>query len=169
LGIDLPERIEVHDLYVEEEAGASRKSFGPENVIWQGTPGQIKNIGYFLACLLTSWLIVPIALAGWRWLSTRMLRYELTSERLHVSGGVLNRHTDEVELYRIKDYIVDEPFLLRVCGRGNLMLPTSDRSDSIVRLIAVRQPQDVCNLIRDAVERCRVAKGTREIDESGAA
>jgi uncharacterized membrane protein YdbT with pleckstrin-like domain len=155
----------VHDLYVEEgEVGVSRQSLGKEIVIWQGSPGQIKNVGYFLVCLLTSWLIVPIALAGWRWLSTRMLRYELTSERLRISGGVLNRHTDEVELYRIKDYIVDEPFLLRVCGRGNLAFPTSDRSNSVVRLIAVQQPQQVCDLIRNAVEHCRAAKGTREID-----
>lgn len=155
----------MHDFYPEEGIpGVSRTARDAENFIWQGTPGQIKNAWYFLGCLLTAWLLVPIAMAFWRWLSTRMQHYELTSERLRVSTGVLNRHTDEVELYRIKDYIVAEPLLLRLCGRGNLTFPTSDRSDPTVGLIAIRQPQQVCDLVRDAVERCRVAKGTREID-----
>ena len=131
-----------------------------ESVLWQGRPSQILNLPIFLSCLL----ILPIPVAFARWLSLRCTSYVLTSERLRISSGVFSRRSEELELYRVKDLTVEEPFLQRLVGRGRLILQTSDRTHPVIVLSAMRDVSALRDLIRAQVERLRVAKGVREID-----
>ena len=90
--------------------------------------------------------------------------YTLTDQRLRETTGLLFKHTEELELYRVKDISVEQPPRQRLVGRGRVILRTSDRSTPIVVLNAVPGALAVADLLRDRVERCRVAKGVREID-----
>ena len=38
-----------------------------------------------------------------RYLETRFTRFEITSERIRITTGVLSRRMEELELYRVKD------------------------------------------------------------------
>ena len=134
------------------------------NVIWRGQPSQWLNFGWFLICGLLFWLIVPIFIALWRWLVVRSMRYELTADRLFVYSGVLNKKIDELELYRVKDYSQSNPFFLRLVGLGNVILFTSDRSDSTIQISAIPDATQVRGMLREHVEKCRAKKGVREID-----
>ena len=131
-----------------------------EAVLWQGRPSQILNLPIFLLCIL----IVPIPVAFWRWLSLRCTRYVLTSERLRITTGVFSRRSEELELYRVKDLTVEEPFLQRLIGRGRLILQTSDRSNPTIVLSAMRDVSALRDTMRSQVERLRTLKGVREID-----
>lgn len=136
----------------------------PEQIIWSGSPSQFLNLGVFILCALTFWLVIPILIALWRWLVVRCTRFELTSERLIVRRGVLNRTTDEIELYRVKDTRLDEPLILRLVGCGNIVLSTSDRSTPILEMRAIRDANSVRESIRREVERIRETKQVREVD-----
>jgi len=43
-------------------------------------------------------------------------------------------------------------------------MQTSDRSTPVVVLNCIRTPREVACVLREHVEKCRVAKGVREID-----
>lgn len=132
----------------------------PEQVTWQGRPSQVLNLGWFLACVF----VVPIPIALWKWLTIRCTNYELTTERFKVATGVFGRRLEELELYRVKDSVVDQPFALRLFGLANVVLRTSDRSSPVVMIHAIRDARDVRENIRAAVEKRRAERGVRELD-----
>src|SRR5579862_9839967 len=118
----------------------------PEQTIWTGSPSQLKNaVPFFFAALaalailflsFVLWLWppgigfegIPVIYALCRWLAVGAETFELTSERLLNSEGFLSRTTDSLELYRVKDLRIVQPFRLRLFGLENIELTTSDQS-----------------------------------------
>ena len=135
-----------------------------ERDVWSGTPSQVVNLPTFIVCVLLFFLVVPVFYALWRWLVVKMTKYELTTERLRTRYGVLNKKTDELELYRVRDYNFDQPFFLRLFSLGNVILQTSDRSHPTVVIRAIPDGEQLREQIRTHVEACRVAKRVREVD-----
>jgi uncharacterized membrane protein YdbT with pleckstrin-like domain len=135
-----------------------------EKELWRGTPSQWVNLPWYILWLLLFWLVIPLFILLWQWLVIRTTVYELTSERLKLRRGVLNKHLDEVELYRVRDYKLEQPFFLRLFGLGNILLQTSDRSHPSVRLRAIRDGEQLYERVRAAVEESRARKGVRELD-----
>ena len=154
-----------------------------ESPVWRGTPSQWTNFGAYAGCaLLTAavlagayaepayrqaillGLVVPALWAGARWLRTRCHVYEITTERVKVTEGVLSRRTNELELYRVRDYTVVEPFWLRLVGRGNIALVTADRTTPDVVLRAVPDAAALKDRIRSCTERQRQRRGVRDLE-----
>lgn len=131
-----------------------------EKNIWNSTPSQLTNLTTYVFFFWT--IIGPIV----AYLSTRFTIYELTNKRLRLKTGVLNQQIEETELYRIRDYSVEKPLLLRLFNLGNIVLHSSDATSSIIKLTAIKDVETVKNLIRDNVEEARKATGTREVDIS---
>ncbi|MBF5054796.1 hypothetical protein Y5W_00090 [Alcanivorax sp. 521-1] len=135
-----------------------------EKDVWYGTPSQVINLGTFIVCGLLFFLVIPLFVALWRWLEVKFTKYELTTQRLRTRYGVLNRKTDELELYRVRDYQLVEPFFLRLFSLGNVVLRTSDRSNPVVTIKAVENGEELREKLRQYVEECRTHKGVREFD-----
>ncbi len=155
-----------------------------ENVVWSGTPSQKSNLGIFSLCavvaivlvvsaimvggtvraLLLVALLLPIAIAGWYWLTTSNMIYTLTDQRLKTRRGVFNRVTDDIELYRVKDSHFTQPFMQRLLGIGTITLRTTDASTPTVVMLGMDGPEALWERIRALVELRRDAKGVREID-----
>src|SRR5450432_261022 len=123
-----------------------------EETIWTGSSSQVKNWGAFLLCLL----IVPIPWALWKWLENRARTFRVTSERLLTTTGVLSKSTDSLELYRVKDIRMTQPFLLRLFGLENIELMTSDESTPVVVIDFIPQSVKLGDILRQQVEACRV-------------
>jgi len=153
-----------------------------ESVIWKSSPSQLLNIGSFLLALLLAIgigvggaffppafaaLIIPVIWVGWKWLIVRCRIYELTTQRLRLYEGVLNRKIDEIELYRVKDTNIAQPFWLRMFGLGILNLETSDRSHPKVVIEAIHEVTTVREHVRKQVEMLRDQKRVREVDFEG--
>ena len=135
-----------------------------EALVWQDSPSQFINFAVFLICGLLFWLVIPIFIAVWKWLVVRNIQYELTSERLRIRHGVLNKELEELELYRVRNYKLDQPLVLRLLSLGNVTVTTTDVSQSIVTLRAIRNSEHVREQIRFYVEECRTKKRVRAID-----
>jgi uncharacterized membrane protein YdbT with pleckstrin-like domain len=135
-----------------------------EQVVWTGHPSQLKNFQIFLVCGLLFFLVVPIFYALWKWLEVRCFTYELTTQRLKITQGVLNKQTDEIELYRVKDTSLVEPFWLRIFGKGDIKLLTSDHATPEITIEAIGEPAAVREQLRAQVEALRDTKRVREID-----
>lgn len=156
----------------------------PETALWKGTTSQWTNFWYYFLCVLlaagivvsavvsaaftaglaAAGLVIPAGMAAIRWWVTRCTVYELTNERFRVTSGVLHRRQDELELFRVKDYSVDQPFLLRLLGLGNLTMVTADATTPTVRIKAVRGVFEIRDHLRRAVDAARDRKRVRQMD-----
>lgn len=135
-----------------------------EQTVWRGTSSQWKNFGLFILCALFCWLIVPIFIALARYLKTKNKVYELTTERLKITEGVFSKVTDTLELYRVKDLEMRQPFLYRFVGIENIQVNTSDVSSPFILVEAIPSTVALADKIRNQVETIRAQKGVREID-----
>jgi membrane protein YdbS with pleckstrin-like domain len=150
-----------------------------ETTFWKGSPSQWLNFGHYtLAVILAAaiigggiffppaWfaLVIPVIYALWRYLVVRCHTFELTTERLRITKGVINQNIDEVELYRVKDIIVDRIWWMRLTGLGKIHLETSDRSMPQVNIPAIKDPIHLREAFRRKVEAQRDRKRVREMD-----
>lgn len=135
-----------------------------ERLLWESRPSQWVNVPIFVICALSSFLILPVFFAIWKYLEVYTTTYEATDQRIFIKYGVLNRKQQEVELYRIKDYVIVEPLLYRFFGLSDLLLRTSDKTAPEISMRAIRDAKAVRDQIRVNVELLREIKKVREID-----
>ncbi|RBW47290.1 PH domain-containing protein [Psychromonas sp. B3M02] len=134
-----------------------------EEKVWADSPSQIINLGSFIFLFLFFWLVIPLFIIVWKYLSIKCTRYELTNERLKVKSGILNKKIDELELYRVKDYRLEKPFFLRLFSKGNIILDTSDKTHPTLILRAISNSEELCDILRTNVEYSRKKTGVREV------
>ena len=135
-----------------------------ERTLWVGSPSQWLNLWPFLAGACFFWLVLPALWAFWRYMEVRCTKYQLSTQRLSIRTGVFNVQSVDVEHYRIKDHSLDQPFLLRLVGLGNVVLITSDSTYHHISLRAIGNADAFRELLRNSVEHVRDVKGVREID-----
>ncbi|MCC6796248.1 MAG: PH domain-containing protein [Candidatus Hydrogenedentes bacterium] len=135
-----------------------------EQSVWKGHPSHLVNLGLYVLCILLCFLIVPLFVAFWVWLKTRSNVYQVTTERVLRTVGIFSRVTDTLELYRVKDLRVDQPLSLRIFGLCTIVLLTSDHTNSVFTVPAVKFNLGLQDKIRALVEQRRDVKHVREID-----
>lgn len=153
-----------------------------ERVLFKGSSSPIINLGTFLLCGLVAvaatvfafvntqpvvrYVLIGIAAAAVlfiiaRWLLIKVRVYEVTSERIRISNGLVTRRTDELELYRVKDTTLVEPFLLRMFSLGDIEITTHDVSTPVLRLEAIKGARALREELRQSIETCRDKKRVR--------
>src|ERR1041385_2633781 len=132
-----------------------------EQVIWSGSSSQMRNFHIYLLCALFCWLVVPIFYAIAKWIQLRSRHYELTTQRVRIRQGIFSKRTDELELYRVKDSTVFEPFWQRLVGLGNIVITTNDASTPTLTLEALPDAPGTREKLRAAIEECRDRKRVR--------
>jgi uncharacterized membrane protein YdbT with pleckstrin-like domain len=151
-----------------------------ETFLWKGHTSQWVHFWYYFFCLLLAGaaiggipftfgmsaigLVVPLVMWLIRWWITKCTSYEITTQRLKITTGILNRKLDELELFRVKDYAMDQPLFLRMVGLGNLNLVTSDISTPTLAIRAIPKVEEVREMLRNAIQTERDRKRVREMD-----
>lgn len=151
-----------------------------EELIWEDSSSQFLNFGKHsisvilltvagvgaLANPMVPMIGVPIigAWTLWNYLTIKCQKFKLTNQRMIMQRGVLNRVTDEIELYRVKDHRLEQPFFLRMFGLGNIILISSDQLNHEIIIPAVKDSENLRESIRKLVEARRVSRGVRELD-----
>src|SRR5438132_1354523 len=72
------------------------------------------------------------------YIATRGTIYKITSQRLVVERGVFSKRMEQVDLYRVVDYIVERPFGQRIMGTGNIVLEAMDKTTPEIRIDGVK-------------------------------
>lgn len=150
-----------------------------ENTFWKGSPSQWLNIWPFTGALVVAaglvvgglffppafaGLVLPLAYIIWKYLSVKTQVFELTSERLRVTSGVINQKIEEIELYRVKDNQMIRPWWMRLTGLSSIVLETSDRGLPNLTIPAVHGGVELREQLRKQVEIVRDQKRVREMD-----
>jgi membrane protein YdbS with pleckstrin-like domain len=160
-------------------------------IVWQGKPTQILNLKTYVICfvwivLVAIWsgeiaaffnkmrlggiyvyvkiglFVFPLGTMLWRWLEVKLHDYEITSQVFRERYGILNRITQEVELYRVVDTTTVKPLELNVFGYGTIVMHTADQSSPIQIIAGIKDADKVREMIRDRVEILRREKGILE-------
>lgn len=120
-----------------------------------------------VAFLLLAWKLSPfflffsiaaIGVAWYRFLYIRNSLFIITPEVIRMSRGIFFKRIDQVEMYRVKDYIVTQPLLLQLFNLMNVTLKSTDPENPILWLVGIPQ-SDLIDTIRDHVQEAR--KGNR--------
>ena len=133
-----------------------------EKLLWEGTPSQMVFFWPYVFCFLSAVLVLPIFIALYNYLRIKTTNYTLTNQRIRLREGIINKKTEELELYRILDFSAREPFFLRMFGLGNIILTTMDQSDPLFEISGVSEPQKVLDEIR---VHEKVARANSKISE----
>jgi uncharacterized membrane protein YdbT with pleckstrin-like domain len=149
-----------------------------EQTIWVGSSSQVSLLHIYMLCALLAGGFValgfitpypfvaagaalPLLYALWRFIKIKSRRYELTTQRIRIREGIFSKRTDELELYRVKDVTVFEPFWQRLFGLGNIVITTHDASTPNLTLYALPTAQETREALRHAIEECRDRKRVR--------
>ena len=150
-----------------------------ENSLWKGSSSQWLNLGPFAAAMLVAAgilvgsllfppaaiaLVLPVVYLIWRYLVVRTQVFELTSERLRLTRGVINQKIDEIELYRVKDSQMVRSWWMRLTGLASIVMESSDRTLPNLVIPAIHGGEQVRELLRKHVELERDRKRVREMD-----
>jgi uncharacterized membrane protein YdbT with pleckstrin-like domain len=131
-----------------------------ESVLFEGSPAVLPSLLHWVVAILTLGLALLVYFAR-----ARSVHYRVTTQRVVVESGILNKRLDQTDLYRIHDYVVERPLGQRIVGTGNLLLQTVDRSTPAVRLEGLAT--DVVALyerLRKATEAEKRKRGVRVLD-----
>ena len=151
------------------------KYLGEEKVICEISPSQILNLRPFIfslagvAAVVTAavladqpllyvLLVIPIGYGIWKWLEINSMKLKITDQRIIFRHGVLNKQTNETELYRVRDSSIEEPFFYRMFGCGNIIIYTTDEAEATLKLTAYKKPHWVKDQVRNYSEICRQKK-----------
>jgi hypothetical protein len=107
---------------------------GGERLLWQGRPG---------------W---PLS-----WINRILTRYKLTNERLIIEHGFVRRRVEQVDLFRVHDVDYRQGVMERIFGMGDIGIETTDATAPDVKLVDVKDPNRVKDLVWQAarIERQR--------------
>ena len=95
------------------------------------------------------------------WTKVKSCSYRLTTQRLFVRRGWLAKHVEELELYRVKDVVVDQGVLPRLLGYGTITVLADDDSTPTLQLIRISSPIKVKEMIRTQYRAARQREGVR--------
>lgn len=134
---------------------------GPnEELLFEGRPALVQGLGGLLLAILTLGISVLVA-----WFQTRGVHYKITSQRVVIELGVFSKRMEQLDLYRVVDYVVERPFGQRIMGTGNLILEAMDKTTPEVRIVGIKT--DVMKLyekLRYSTEQEKKKRNVRVLD-----
>ena len=135
-------------------------SSGGEELLYSGRPSILQGIGGLLLAILTVGLSALVM-----WVRTRGTLYKITTQRVVIEQGVFSKRMEQIDLYRIVDYVVERPLGQRLMGTGNIVLEAMDKTTPEIRIDGIKT--DVVALyerLRYCTEQEKKKRGVRVLD-----
>ena len=89
-------------------------------------------------------------------------RYSLTNERLLIESGILSKHIDEIELFRIKDTKLSQGLFQRFVGLGDISIVSTDDTGNLT-LNCLPNAKEKREQLRTLSNDARTQKGVRTL------
>lgn len=122
--------------------------------------------------LMLAWWLSPyfilfslgVSGAAWyRLLYFRSFSYLITAEYIRITQGIFFKRTDQVEMFRVKDYIITQSFLLQVCRLMYLTLKSTDPENPVIQFRGIPE-SDITDTIRERVLSARKNNNIYELN-----
>ena len=131
-----------------------------EELLFTGRPALIPGVGSLVLAILTLGISVMVA-----WFRTRGIHYKITSQRVVIESGVFSKRMEQLDLYRVVDYVVERPFGQRIMGTGNIILEAMDKTTPEIRIVAIKtNVMSLYEKLRYATEQEKRKRGVKVLD-----
>ncbi|MEO6849043.1 MAG: PH domain-containing protein [Mucilaginibacter sp.] len=113
--------------------------------------------------LLLAWWLSPyfilfsLAVCGLAWyrlLYIRSFQYLITTEYIRLTRGIFFKRVDQVEMFRVKDYIITQSFILQLFRLMYLTLKSTDPENPVIQFQGIPE-STITDTIRDRVQEAR--------------
>jgi len=98
--------------------------------------------------------LFSMAFGIYRYIFIRRVIYLVTPQYIRITRGIFFKTIDTIELFRVKDYIITEPFLLQIFRLMDLHLKTTDPENPVIWLRGIPQ-SNIIDIIRERVLESR--------------
>ena len=125
-----------------------------------------------ITLLLLAWWLSPYFIlfslvvcgsAWYRLLFIRSYQYLITAEFIRTTRGVFFKRIDQVEMFRVKDYIITQSFLLQLLRLMYLTLNSTDPENPIIQFKGIPE-SDITDTIRARVLEARKTNNIYELN-----
>ena len=107
-----------------------------------------------------AWIVVAIiSMIPLVWTKRVFNSYTLTDKRLIIISGIVTKHVDEIELFRVTDSTVSQSFVDVWVNLGTVRVTSEDLTGTI-HMVKVPDPNHLRETLRMAYNAARNAKGT---------
>ncbi|MFD1257740.1 PH domain-containing protein [Mucilaginibacter terrae] len=122
--------------------------------------------------LLLAWWLSPyfivfsLVVCGFAWyglLYIRSFQYLITHEYILLTQGIFFKRIDQVELFRVKDYIITQSFILQICKLMYLTLKSTDAENATIRFQGISE-SNIVETIRTRVLEARKNNNIYELN-----
>jgi len=132
-------------------------------------PSQWVNAGWFILPVVVGVvylpLVIPAAIAAiYKYYVVATWKYDLNERTIQEKKGVFNVTTEEIQYYRIKSIMVDEPLWMRFFGLSIIRIVSSEQYKPNLVLYAVEQGEYIKNLLSEHAYEWRKELGIRDYD-----
>lgn len=118
---------------------------------------------YFQAYILLL-LALIIALYGlYKYLLILSSAYYITDQQMVIERGVFTKTVNYLELYRVKDILVRQPFWMKTIGLMNVTLLSFDSSEPLLILKGIKISK-LPQMLRNHVQECRLRNKVLTVD-----
>ncbi|MCA9601214.1 MAG: PH domain-containing protein [Polyangiales bacterium] len=143
------------------QAFADRLDANEEKTLYAGRIPPFFSVGRYVVSVLTLGLG-----ALYFWATSYALHLEITSQRIRVHRGILSRVTQNLELLRVDDIALEEPFGMRLVGTGVVRITSTDRDQHDIVLTGVPKPAALVEQLRRYNKLERQKSGVRVFTEA---
>lgn len=132
-------------------------------------PSQWINVGWFILPIIAGYIYLPlggIALlcAIYKYIEVATWKYDLNMRTIQEKRGVFNVTTEEIQYYRIKSIMVEEPLWMRFFGLSIVRIVSSEQYKPHLILYAVEKGDYLKNILSEHAYAWRKELGIRDYD-----
>ncbi|MFH1716352.1 MAG: PH domain-containing protein [Planctomycetota bacterium] len=114
------------------------------------TETQILAVGRYRALVGFGLVVVVVLGLLLKALKLKMIRYEVSANRIEYSRGILDRRVDNIDMFRVIDLKMRRSLLDCAFGVGTVALITTDKTDPQFVFEKVRYCRDLYDIIKKA-------------------
>ncbi|MCX4244176.1 PH domain-containing protein [Paraliomyxa miuraensis] len=111
------------------------------------------------------WVLGLVGLPGMLLVFLRHVttRYKVTLRRVETEKGIISKHVDSLELWRVLDVRYSQTLFDRLTGNGRVLLVGTDKSDPELLLHGLPNHRQLFERLRDAVQSARQTSRPMEL------
>lgn len=131
-------------------------------------PSHFMNIAWYLSPALTFLfppLVFPTLIMAWyKYFEVETWKYNFLERTIEERRGVFSVTQEEVQYYRIKSIMIEEPLWMRFFGLCVINIITSEQFKPRLTLYAVNDGEQLKDLISDMTYQWRLKMNIRDHD-----
>lgn len=90
-------------------------------------------------------------------------KFKVTLRRVEYEEGIISKHVDSLELWRVLDVRYSQTLMDRLTGNGRIVLVSTDKSDPELLLFGLPEHRKLFEQLRDAVQAARQTSRPMEL------